>query len=479
VNDASAGPGLPEGRHGLSSPTVVSPSRLGGATDLGSVQVVYRTDPPRPRTPSRFRGRIVMVAVGLIVVLGAALRLAWPLDIEYKADEEYTFLQTQAAGGPGSFPALGMPSSAGVRNPGLSVWVFILLAKLSAAHDPVRLAQAVQGLNVVALGLLVWFAYRVVPRREREPWLWAAALAAVCPLAVLFHRKIWPPSVLPVLSLLLLLGWWRRERRRGAFLWGVLGPLMGQIHMSGFFLAAGFAGWAAVFDRRRVAWSGWLAGSVVGTLPMAPWFHYLLTDAVHEAGPAAKWSRLLELKFWTHWVTEPLGLGLKYTFGNDFADFLRYPLVYGMPTYLVGSLHVVLFVIGLAILARASYRLWQDRGRWRDLAVGRDSATAFTQNAALWGFGLLLTLPCLPFQRHYLIIAFPLLFVWLARTALGPRRQSPAGLRLGRLLLGVLCGAELLLSVQFLHFVHVNQRVIQGHYQMPYRGQITTAAKAG
>src|SRR4051812_4042749 len=112
------------------------------------------------------------------LLLGGVLRLLWGQDIEYKADEAWTFARTQCVGDAEPCPWAGMPTSAGFPNPGMSLWVFLELGKLTAAHDPVALARAVQLLNLVALACLVLFALRAVPRPEREVWLWAAALAA-------------------------------------------------------------------------------------------------------------------------------------------------------------------------------------------------------------------------------------------------------------------------------------------------------------
>jgi hypothetical protein len=180
--------------------------------------------------------------IGLILALaaGAVLRLIWGADIEYKADEAWTFRRTQEVGRTEPFPYVGTLTSQGFRNPGLSIWVFLVLGKLFTVTDPVALARAVQVLNVAALILLVGFALRFVPRGEREPWLWGIALAAVNPLAVLCQRKIWPPSVLPILTVVMLVGWYRRDRRWGSFVWGFVGACVGQVHMAGFFLAAGY-----------------------------------------------------------------------------------------------------------------------------------------------------------------------------------------------------------------------------------------------
>src|SRR5262249_37789132 len=156
---------------------------------------------------------------------------------------------------------------------------------------------------------------------------------------------------------------------------------------------------------------------------------------------------------WTHWATEPFGFGLKYFLGSDFNDFLSYPLFHGRPTYLVGLLHALIAAIGVVLFLRAGYQLWEDPRGFRASWFSKDSSTAFVQNAALWGFGILLTVPGLAFQRHYVIIAFPLQFVWLARLALAPTTTRLGALRSGRALLGTLFVCELLLSAQFLAYI--------------------------
>ena len=49
-------------------------------------------------------------------------------------------------------------------------------------------------------------------------------------------------TVLPLFSLAMLAGWWHRRRRWGAFLWGIAGTLLGQVHLTGFVFAAAFVG---------------------------------------------------------------------------------------------------------------------------------------------------------------------------------------------------------------------------------------------
>jgi hypothetical protein len=423
-----------------------------------------------------WQGRPWSFGLLVVLLLGAVLRLLWAQDIEYKGDEAWTFLRTQGVAGTEPCPWVGMPTSAGFRNPGMSLWVFLVLGKLTAAHDPVALARAVQFLNVAALACLVLFILRVVPRPEREAWLWAAALAALNPLGVLAQRKIWPPSVLPLCTLGMLTGWWYRQRLWGAFAWGLVGACLGQIHMAGFFFAAGFAAWALLLDRAGVRWRGWLAGSALGALPLLPWLLVVVGQGA-DGHSAPRWAHLFEGKFWIRWVTEPLGLSLEYTLERDFADFLGSPQLAGRPTFAVGLLHLLLAAAGGAVFLLAAWRCWRGREGLQGLWAGRGSPTGFTLSAALWGFGLLLTVSAMPIPRHYLWVAYPLGFVWLARLALG-RPGQQTGARLGRGLLLTLCLAQGLITASFLGYIHANQRQIDGDYGMPYGAQQRLQASA-
>jgi len=67
----------------------------------------------------------------------------------------------------------------------------------------------------------------------------AAALGAVNPMVVLFQPKICPPCTLPILTMVMIIGWWRRERSEGSLVWGLVGASLGQIQIAGFFLRRG------------------------------------------------------------------------------------------------------------------------------------------------------------------------------------------------------------------------------------------------
>ena len=145
----------------------------------------------------------------LFLIIGSLLRLVWPSDMEWKADEIWMFENSRAtAAGALPWPMVGMRSSVGLMNPGMSIWLFILIAYL--AKTPVAMVMVVQVLNVLALWGLYYFMVVRIPEEKREPWLWGLILVSVSPLPILFSRKIWACDLLPVFSLLVLIGHWCR-----------------------------------------------------------------------------------------------------------------------------------------------------------------------------------------------------------------------------------------------------------------------------
>ncbi len=393
----------------------------------------------------------------LALVLGAVLRLSFPGDIEYKGDERYMFEASQEVGVTQPWPALGMNSGVKIKNPGMSVWIFAALARITHASTPPELARAVQGLNILALLVLAYFSLWILPEKEGWAWRWAAAFAAVNPFAVLFHRKIWAQCTLPLFCVFFWIAWHFRQKRIGAFWVGLLGICLGQIHLSGFFLAAGVFLWTAFHDP-RTRWGYWLAGSLIGLVPMVPWLQYLAAGS----GGGFNWESplwILYPKFWIYWLTDPFGIGLTYSLKTvHFLDFLRFPLIDGRGTYMVALLHLVIVASGCFLLVsaqKAGGLLWDFRAA---------SGTGLAVNSVLWGTGLLMTLSCVKIFRHYLIMTFPLEWVWLSRLALADPDR-------GKSLLTALWAAQLLLSILFLVYIHINHGDPLGDYGVGYQYQ--------
>jgi hypothetical protein len=408
---------------------------------------------------SRVVHRRAAVALGAALVLGVILRLVWPGDMEYKGDEIFLF---HHATGSNPYPWVGQTSGVGTSNPGMGIWVYSLMAQGLHLDSPVQLVRGVIVLNVLALVALAVFALKVVPPRQREPWLWGTALLAVNPLAVLFSRKLWIQSVLPPFVIAMLFAWWRRGHRGGAFAWGVLGAWLGQIHMTGFFFAGAFAAWTALYDRRSARWRWWFVGSVLGALTLVPWLVHVLS---HQGAPMRSLTNSIQPRFWAFWISYPLGFNLLTSFGTDSWKLLAWPTVDGTSLYICAITFVVILVVGITIAVEAfALTIWPRRRKPERPIGGTASDTSLAIRASVLGYGLLITASGVLIYRHYLIVAFALPFVTIAVAALlRPSR--------GRRLLTVLVVAQAALSVQYLTYVHVRGGAPGGDYGVAYDHQ--------
>ncbi|MGZ3700037.1 MAG: hypothetical protein ACXVCH_18240, partial [Bdellovibrionota bacterium] len=298
------------------------------------------------------------------------------------------------------------------------------------------------------------FAWFRLKGEEQRIWLWGGALVAVDPLSVLLSRHIWAQSVLPFFAMATWIAWWdRRESAFSAFCYGALALLLGQIHLSGFFLAAGLALWTILFvDKRRFPWKPWLAGTALAALPLIPWVMQLAAFT-HRSGTTFRWYRVFMLKFWNYWISNPTGMVMQYSLGKEFDDFLRWPLIGGVPTYAVLAAHAVLaaVVLGGTFAHRHSGKRIRKR-KWKFFTDAGDP-TGQLLNAALWGYGGLITASCIFIDRHYLLVVFPLVHVWVARFFHTSNRW-----------LGSAWGAQLFVSLMFLLYVHAHGGVPGGDY---------------
>jgi len=408
-------------------------------------------------------------------IAGLLLRVLFVEDMEYKEDEEYNFVQTQLIGVTQPWPWHGMNSGVYLANPGMSIWVFAILAKLLGIHQPTSLANAVQCVAWLGIALVVpWTYRRIQDQTERLIWLWSYALAMVNPFLILYQRKLWPEPFLPLVAMLTWMSWWNRSRFLGAFFWGLWGACLGQIHMSGFFLAftVFIATW--IWRRHSTHWRGWFLGSTLGALPLIPWGLEVLQRPIHETISFGL-QEIIQLKYWVFWITNPTGLHLGNPLGilrgpshwNQLSDFVRYPLIGSFPTFLNGGAHLIAGACCLWILAQGLSRLWQsrepshpDENREKTQKCG----TVFLQNAAFWGCGILMTLTGVTIRRYYLAATFPFEFIWLTRLA---QPQTS----LGKKLLFTLWTCQLFISMQFVAYIHINQGSITGDYGPSYRAQ--------
>jgi hypothetical protein len=381
----------------------------------------------------------------LLLCAGSCLRLLWPLDMAWKFDEKWMFGKAQrVAQGLDSWPWVGMPSGVGLENPGFSIWPYALLAHVT--HDPVGMVQAVQVLNVLALwGFALWVC-SAWPQQDRDLGLWGVALFAVSPLPVLFARKIWAQDLLPVFVLPWLWAHSKRSQPWAAGVWGLLGALLGQLHMSGFFAAGALFVVTLAHDRKSFPWLPWLLGSMCGGLLLLPWLSFLLTDRARSAAGAGAMS----LRFFRAALEQGWGLGLAYPLERDYPAFLAGPRIAAIATHLAAAARYALF----GLLAYACVLLVRDR---KQLTLSRELRVYL---GTLVLAGLLLGLARIRIHTHYLIVFTPLLHIVAAWTLY---RQRWAVLALS--------GLQLFLTASFLLFIHQHGGAPRADYGVAYRQQ--------
>ncbi len=194
------------------------------------------------------------IALALILLLAAGLRLGAPGITEFKRDEaNLSRLALDLAQGR-DLPLLGISSSVNLPNSPLSAYLFALPYALDSS--PVAATWFVGMLGVFAVGLTWWLARRYY---GPTPALVAALLYAVAPWGVVYARKIWAQDLLPPFVLLTvltaLLGY--AERRRWAQIahWPLLAVTV-QIHIGAFTLiplsAVALLRWRANINRRAL-----------------------------------------------------------------------------------------------------------------------------------------------------------------------------------------------------------------------------------
>jgi hypothetical protein len=348
------------------------------------------------------------------------------------------------------WPWLGMPSGAGLQNGGASTWPFIGFAYF--ARDPAAMTLLVMLANVVALWAFAFWVHRSWDRRHRALGMWGVALFAVSPLPVLFARKIWAQSLLPVLLVPWLFAHMKRDRATAAFAWGAFGALLGQLHLSGFFAAAALVLATAVLDDKRTHWRGWLFGSAIAALPLLPWLSFSLaakpTYRERSENPILEFASDAILNGW--------GLNLRSSLGDHFQRFLSGPIVAGTTTWLVLTAHVLLVLLAatcIVLATRKRHELAIPRElRMHALAIGVCATAMHALSVKVY--------------PHYLIVFSPLLHMAVAWLLLQRKQLVWLG-----------CGLQLFVTAAFLWFIHANGGAARADYGVAYRVQ-TPAERA-
>ncbi len=389
--------------------------------------------------------------------------------MEWKADEQWMYEKAHKVASEKKFPDAGMQSGGGIVNPGMSVAAFAVIAEFT--KDPLEMGRAVQLINVLSILFFLLFILYKVEEKEKKVWLAGLALASVSPLAVLFSRKIWAQDLLPLLSFVIVFAHANRDKRTGAFVWGLAGALIGQIHMSGFFFAAGLFVFSIVHDyynKIKFRWTYWITGSIIGSISIVPWIDFILHNP--QITRQSFWH-IFQFNFYLYWFLDSQGLNIMYSIRKEFWQFIKEPFIGGIPTYFIAMIHLFLAAAGIVTLIKiVGYfkrivQFLKEKILFRNLFVNV-SMTQFYLLSILLGLGVFMTLSGTTIYSHYIICAFPFSYIFLAKV-LESRK---------RLLKGVIL-AQLCVTISFLIYVHGHNGVIHGDYGVAYHAQANLGNK--
>jgi len=408
-------------------------------------------------SPGTLQWATVLFFVALF--LGLLLRVIFPSDMEWKNDEVWMFYASQTLSFFKNFSTLGMESGAGIQNPGFSLWPFMGFAQFSST--PVGMVQWVQWLNVLAiLGALI-AAFKLFQGEIKTLWMKTLLLMSVSPLPVLFSRKLWAQCVLPPLMFLFFFSYRKRMTQVGAFFWGFLGLVIGQIHLSGFFFTASVFLSFLIIERknlRETKWGAWVFGNFLSLLLMIPWMQEAITHlgggTVSRSG---SWANLFKLKYFAHWLGTASGVYLRQAFKSEFSTFMKEPVFFGVPTGLVGLFHLVLIgIFGFLFFKWLSAIFFKKTGKAYTEKLDSDHRVfLIASGLVLGGFFSFLRLNV---HGHYLIVAYPWMFFWLVLLFQGRKR-----------LFSLFISANLFVSLYFVGYVHIEGGIPEGDYGVSYR----------
>lgn len=402
--------------------------------------------------------------IAAILFVGVFLRLTSGDMIEYKGDESLT-VEYAMSDAP-AWNWLGLDTSNGGRHPGLGLSVYSLAKKAFSLYNPIQFARVTQVLSCLALlafAAFLFFGLRRSEERVRRAWYWAFAFICVNPLHMIWERKIWQPSLLPVFFMVVLLAWWRRKHSAAyVFLWGLAGAVCGQVHLSAYFFALALFLGTLIWDKGRseIRWRWWVTGSALGALPLIPW---LMALPQSDAAPLLfKVHRLFTFKFFNYWLSNPMAWPFRGSLGADLAEFLSYPLLAGRATYLMGASFALVMAGGgffLLLVAREAHAWWKAGRKMRP--AGTDDTDILLLSGGLI-CGVLVTFSGLNVTRYFLLSVWMLPMLFFARIFL---RHS-----FGEKFLAVMLACQLLLSAGFLHFVS-GKEILRGDFGRPFARQ--------
>ncbi len=356
------------------------------------------------------RGGKRRAAVWLAILAAAWLRLQGLEWMEFKDDEAAACLMADGVARGKWLPQTGLSSGVGVSN--FPAFVYLLAAPSAVSRDPIWLTAFIGLLNTAAVAVCWRIGRDFFSARcgAAAAWLFAAA-----PWAVLYSRKIWAQSVLPLVDAALLYALLQllvARNRRFTFWVVFLALLAPQFHFAGGCALLATGALLAAF-RPAWSWRGAAAGALAAALVAAPYlwrqarvgFADVRCSSRVASGGSSPRDWLARAAVASRRLLDISGMGdPEYVLGRSLPAFRaesRVPL---------RAHWLWLGLLGAGLLAGVG-------------AAGRRRAVVIVVlwcvgPVAVYGFTGIQTWP------HYLVVAYPAPFLIMGWTLLATRRRA-------------------------------------------------------
>lgn len=349
----------------------------------------------------------------------------------------------------GDLVTAGLTSSIGAENPPL--FVYLTAIPLAVRDDPLA-ATAFVGLLGTAAVVLTYVVLR--PRFGALVALGAAALFATAPWSVLYGRKLWAQSLLPLVTVLLLwslLAVLERSRSRAVVFVPVLACVAFQLNFSALVVVLP-AAVVLLYRAPSVHWRALGVGVAVAVLLLSPWLYQQATTGFDDVSVLLPGGERVNVPANEPTVTaalrhtiDLLGVGdWEYVAADSLPSFVADAGAAWRVARGAGMLVVLLFVVGLVTCAACVARSARRIPGWPRVELGGAGSARALLLVWLAGVSIVYATPASDrIYPHYLIVTFPVSF---AVVALGIADVT-AGLRRGGRALGIVAAAGVLAAV--------------------------------
>lgn len=356
--------------------------------------------------------------------------------MEWKADEKLMYDLATDALKQGVLPIIGMPSGGGLPNAGFSVWPFAFFRLIT--NSPVIMMLLVAISNVLALFIFM-ACVKKLELKNKQNFYFGLLSFGVSLMPVLFSRKLWAQDLIPIFIASMWYLFLIRKHWWALILMGVVGALVGQLHLSGFYYFAGLMLAAILYKKvkfKQLLITG--IGFVLGMLPAIEWMRSLFEIKDSVAGL----HHFLKFEFWMHAILDPLGINAQYSFGSNLIEFVKFNINNNIGATFLPA------VVAMVIVSIFITSLIQTIAKKREL-ISENKELKFILTAFILIPGVLLTVSCIPVRSHYLIGALPFLgivFVQLISS-------------LGEKWVKTFIAFQAIFTLLFLSYVHIKQDV--------------------